>query len=137
MIISALFGIHDEAVLAAACLHDTIEDTGVDYDEILESMGKDVADYVAAITKDMRLVEPERERAYDEQLAAGPWHSRLIKLADVYDNLCDASDEAAKRKLLGKADRALRLAEGDEPLAGARKRLRDLVEAVRGEIGDG
>ena len=72
--------------------------------------------------------------AYDEQLAAGPWQGRLIKLADVYDNLCDAETDADKRTLLDRADRALRLAGHDEPLNGPRERLETLVAAVRGEI---
>ena len=90
LVVATLFGVDDEAVLAAALLHDVIEDTPLDYDDLLEGFGVEVADLCAALTKDMRLVEPERERAYDAQLAAAPWQARLIKLADVYDNATDA-----------------------------------------------
>ena len=130
MIIAVHFGFTDEAILAAAYLHDVIEDSGTDYDDIREAFGEDVADYVAAMSKDARLVEAERERAYDEQLAAGPWQGRLIKLADVYDNLTDARTDWGRRKIIERAERALALAGGDEPLAGACEKLRELVKAI-------
>jgi len=136
MIISALFGFQDETILAAAYLHDVIEDSGTDYEDVLELCGKETADYVAAMTKDMRLPEERREVAYDEQLAAGPWPARLIKLADVYDNLSDAQTDWGRRKLIKKAERALNLAAGDEQLAGACTKLRALVEAVEVELGE-
>jgi len=129
-IISALFGFDDEAILAGAYLHDAIEDSGTDYEDVLELCGKETAEYVAAMTKDMRMPEERREIAYDEQLAAGPWQARLIKLADVYDNLSDAQTGWGKRKLIGKAERALTLAAGDEQLGEACAKLRELVKAV-------
>jgi (p)ppGpp synthase/HD superfamily hydrolase len=136
MIIASIFGVTDESILAAAYLHDVIEDTGADYDDVHDRFGRDVADYVAAMTKDMRRREPERERAYDEQLAEGPWQGRLIKLADVYDNLCDAETAADRRTLLERADRAVRLCDGEERLAGPRERVVALMEAVRADLDD-
>ena len=130
MTIAINFDCVDQEVLAAALLHDTIEDSGTDYDDLLERFGINVADYVAAMTKDMRLVESQREPAYDAQLAEGPWQARLIKLADVYDNFTDAETDAARRKLADRADRALRLAEGDPQLTKACEILRDLIGAV-------
>src|SRR5687768_1806066 len=84
-----VFGIDDETALVAALLHDVIEDTKTDYDDLAEEFGRDAADAVAALTKDGRLPEPEREAAYDRQLSAASWQARLVKLADVYDNFCD------------------------------------------------
>ena len=130
MIIAVHFGFTDEAILAAAYLHDVIEDSGTDYDDLEEAFGRDVADYVAAMSKDARLPEAERERAYDEQLAAGPWQARLIKLADVYDNLTDARTDWGRRRIIERAQRALTLAARDEQLAGACEKLRELVRAI-------
>ena len=65
------FGCTDENVVAAALLHDVIEDTTADYDDILEQFGPKVADIVACMSKDMRMIEPKREREYDDRLAAG------------------------------------------------------------------
>ena len=130
MTVALKFGCTDDTVLAAALLHDVIEDTQADYDDLLEHFGSEVAEMVAALSKDMRLVESEREPAYDAQLAEAPWQARLIKLADVYDNFTDAGTDAARRKLADKAERALRLADGDPKLTKACEIVRELIGAV-------
>jgi len=127
MTIAILFGFDDSEILAAAFLHDTIEDCDVDYDDILEIFGRNVADYVVAMTKDMRLEEPIREVAYDKQLADGPWQGRLIKLADVFDNYTDCTDANCREKFTEKAKRALALAKDDQQLVDACMQLRTLV----------
>jgi (p)ppGpp synthase/HD superfamily hydrolase len=109
-----LFGVSDETALAAALLHDLIEDTTTYYDDLRGMFGKPVADAVAALTKDARLPEDEREAAYDRQLTLASWQARLVKLADVYDNFCDARDSAERQKVAAKAERAIRCA-GDLP----------------------
>ncbi len=126
MTASIVFGFDDPEIIAGALLHDTIEDCDVDYDEILEEFGRNVANYVAAMTKDMRLEEEERETKYDMQLADGPWQGRLIKLADVFDNLTDTLPKKRK-KFMEKADRILFLTENDEQLQDAREQLRELL----------
>jgi guanosine-3',5'-bis(diphosphate) 3'-pyrophosphohydrolase len=135
LIVATRFGVTDESVLAAALLHDVIEDSGIDYDDIAEGFGTGVADVVAALSKDPRLVEPAREHAYDEQLAAGPWEARLIKLADVYDNLLDAADAVRRERMLSRAERALALAAGDDRLDRATSALRELVASLAHEDG--
>ncbi len=130
MTVALKFGCTNDRVLAAALLHDVIEDTDTDYDDLLKRFGPEVADLVAAMTKDMRLVESQREPAYDAQLADGPWEARLIKLADVYDNLTDAETDDARCKLVDRANRALRLAEGEPKLTGACEIVRELIGAV-------
>ncbi|MBC8522918.1 HD domain-containing protein [PVC group bacterium] len=126
MTASIVFGFDDPEVIAGALLHDTIEDCDVDYDEILEVFGHNIANYVAAMTKDMRLEEEIREISYDKQLADGPWQGRLIKLADVFDNLTDTLPDKRK-KFMSKAERILLLTEHDEQLHGAREQLRELM----------
>ncbi len=125
-----VFECNDDAVVTAALLHDVIEDTTADYDDILKDYGKEVADIVAALTKDMRLVEPVREKRYDEGLAAASWKARLIKLADVYDNLSDAESAASKRSALQRGKRALKLAASDKECAKAREALSALMKRV-------
>ena len=90
LVVRHLFGIDDPKILAAALLHDTIEDTTTDYDDIAEEFGADVADWVSALTKEMRLPEAERERVYGSALSAAPWPVLACKLADIYDNLSDS-----------------------------------------------
>lgn len=124
-----VFGCEDEVVLAAALLHDTIEDTPTDFDEIEELFGVEVARCVAALTKNMLLPEAEREPEYDARLAAAGWRARLIKLADVYDNFSDSADRSPGflAKLRRKCERAIALAEHDTQEASRRG-----VAAVRG-----
>jgi len=130
--IASVFGFNDDQrVLAAALLHDCIEDTGADYDEIAEAFGREVADLVAVMTKDMRLPESQRERAYDAQLAAGPWQGRLLKLADVYDNLASTWDARSRRAQMAKARRALKLTARDRRLQQARQTLAQLMTQMR------
>lgn len=114
MIVAVRFGCCDETVLAAAFLHDVIEDTTTDYDDLLKYFGKDVAEIVACLSKDTRLIEPDREQRYDEQLQAGRWEARLIKLADVYDNCADADSDGELRHMLERVDRAVKIA-GEGP----------------------
>lgn len=90
MVLRHVFGIDDRTALTAAALHDTIEDTTKDFDDLEKQFGKDVASWVAALSKDKRLPEPERERAYEQQLQRAPWQVKVCKLADVFDNLLDA-----------------------------------------------
>lgn len=132
MIVRDMFEVGDEEVLAAALLHDTIEDTNTDYDDVKELFGERVADLVGALTKDMRLPKHVRERAYDQQLAEGPWEARLIKLADVIDNITDSPDPVTSVSNSEKITRVLALVEGDDRLADAAEKLklqcRDLIE---------
>jgi guanosine-3',5'-bis(diphosphate) 3'-pyrophosphohydrolase len=90
LVLRHVFGIDDAQVLTAAVLHDTIEDTTTDFDDLAERFGPDVARWVAALTKDKRLPEDEREVAYAAALAAGGWQVHVCKLADVFDNLLDS-----------------------------------------------
>jgi len=127
MTVRDVFGVEDEVALAAALLHDVIEDTTADYDDLARKFGEEVAEVVAALTKDMRKPEGVREAEYDRQLASGPWQARLIKLADVYDNVSECIDAKMREKAVGKARRAVAIA-GDDP------RLEAAVRAVEGVI---
>ena len=111
--ILTLFQCDDPEVTAAALLHDVLEKTGATYDELAKQFDPRVATMVAKLSKDHRLPGEEADKAYFEQLRAADWKTRLIKLADVYDNLCDAGAERARRKK--KAEEALTLAVESEP----------------------
>jgi (p)ppGpp synthase/HD superfamily hydrolase len=89
-IVRHVFDIADESVLTAAVLHDTIEDTTTDYDDIEKQFGSEIAGWVALLSKDTRLPDPQREEAYQERLANAPWQVKICKLADIFDNLADS-----------------------------------------------
>lgn len=90
LILQHVFGVTDVQALAAAILHDTVEDTTTDCDDIIEQFGPDVAQFVAALTKDKRLPELKREANYAAGLAQAAWQVQVCKLADIYDNLLDS-----------------------------------------------
>ena len=137
MTVRDVFGVHDESVIAAALMRDTIEDTPADYDDVREIGGAFVADLVVAMTKDMRLREDAREPAYDAQLAAADWRARLIKLADVYDNLCDVATTSGRVKWTGMVEKAERAIELAAPDAAANPVMARAVAAVQQVIKNG
>lgn len=126
MTLRHVFEIADPVAITAALLHDVIEDTTVDYDDLAEEFGTEVADVVAALSKDARMPEPERERAYDEQLSRAGWRAKAIKLADVYDNYCDSSGDRRKT-FVDKVRRAIAIAGDDAQLKKAVAIVKDLI----------
>jgi guanosine-3',5'-bis(diphosphate) 3'-pyrophosphohydrolase len=91
LIVRHVFGVDDPAVLTAAVLHDTIEDTTTDFDDLDERFGAEVASWVALLSKDKRMRDDEREAAYCDGLRAAPWQVKICKLADLYDNITDSA----------------------------------------------
>jgi (p)ppGpp synthase/HD superfamily hydrolase len=131
LIMATVFGERRPEVLAAALLHDTIEDTGVDRDEVAERIGEPAAAWVAALTKDARLPEAEREEAYVAALGRAPEEVQLVKLADTLDNLLDAGGPGAPppERTVAKARRLVAaLAPGAGPA------LQTPLELVRRQI---
>lgn len=95
LVVRHVFGFDEPDMLAAALLHDTIEDTATDCDDIVERFGPVVAGWVAALTKDMRLPHEEREAEYVAALASAPWQVKVCKMGDIYDNLNDSASISA------------------------------------------
>jgi (p)ppGpp synthase/HD superfamily hydrolase len=116
-IVACVFGVRDPEVLATALLHDTIEDTTVDRDELIDQFGPRVAQYVALLSKDKREPESDRERRYFQTLAKAPIEVQLCKLADACDNLIDSRQlsPAGREKALAKARQVLDVLEPDFP----------------------
>lgn len=90
LVLRHVFGIDDPRALMAAVLHDTLEDTDTDFDDLKEEFGAEVAGWVAALSKDKRLPEEQREQEYAQALARAPWQVQACKLADIYDNVMDS-----------------------------------------------
>src|SRR3954470_9066092 len=84
LIVRQVFGIDDPEVLTAALLHDTIEDTTTDFDDLEERFGPRVAGWVSALTKDKRLADDDREAAYTATLAGADPAVKVAKLADIF-----------------------------------------------------
>jgi guanosine-3',5'-bis(diphosphate) 3'-pyrophosphohydrolase len=82
-------GITNDDILCTGWLHDTIEDTDTDYDEIHKKFNDKIADYVASVTKDTRLIKEEQEKQYIIQLENAPWQAKVVKLGDIIANFKD------------------------------------------------
>lgn len=85
-------GISDEDILCTGWLHDTIEDTDTDYDDIYKKFNKKIADYVASVTKDTRLIKTKQEKAYISQLKKASWQAKAVKLGDIIANFKDLAN---------------------------------------------
>jgi (p)ppGpp synthase/HD superfamily hydrolase len=77
----------DPALVAAGYLHDTLEDTPTEYEELLALFGKDVAALGSAVTDDKSLPKAERKRLQIVHAAEAASRARLLKIADKISNL--------------------------------------------------
>ncbi len=98
MVVRQVFGFDDPRMLITALLHDTVEDTTTDFDDLAERFGPEIAQWAAYLTKDKRLADAERERAYIDGLRRAPWQVQVCKLANVYDNLLDTGSLPEHRR---------------------------------------
>jgi guanosine-3',5'-bis(diphosphate) 3'-pyrophosphohydrolase len=82
-------GVDDVAVLCAALLHDTIEDTETTRDEIAAHFGAEIAAMVVEVTSDMTRPKAERKQ---HQVERAPHLSRGAKLVKLADKICNLRD---------------------------------------------
>jgi len=138
LIVRDIFGFDDPRMLIAALLHDTIEDTTTDFDDVEGRYGAEIATWVAFLTKDKRLPDDEREADYIAGLKSAPWQVQVCKLADMYDNLMDTVHVPIEKRA-----RTLRRAEqyfaelGRITTPEAQKAIalvRGLIDEMRGQI---
>src|SRR3984893_8409534 len=87
-------GITDPAILAAAALHDTIEDTETTGEEIEREFGSAIASIVSEMTDDKSLPKMERKRLQIEHAGHMSREGALVKLADKICNLRDMASSA-------------------------------------------
>lgn len=80
---------HTQEMLAAAVLHDTVEDTEVTLDQIKTEFGNTVANYVEYLTDVSKPSDGNRavRKNIDSiHYSRGPKETQTIKLADIIDN---------------------------------------------------
>lgn len=85
----AAAGVDDPDVLVAALLHDTVEDTGTQPEELERLFGAAVRRIVAEVTDDKRLPKAERKRL---QVEHAPSLSRGAKLVKLGDKICNVRE---------------------------------------------
>jgi (p)ppGpp synthase/HD superfamily hydrolase len=74
-------GFQDRSTLAIAWLHDILEDTSAQYEDLEKRFGRDIAQGVYLLTRN---VGPEE---YKQRLLCSPPEVQLIKLADTLHNI--------------------------------------------------
>ena len=84
--------VDDPAVLSAALLHDTVEDTETTPAELREIFGEKIAGIVLEVTDDKNLLKAERKRLQVEHAAHISREAKLVKLADKICNVRDVAN---------------------------------------------
>lgn len=84
-------GVDDVVALAAALLHDTIEDTEATAEELEALFGSEIATVVKEVSDDKTLAKAERKQLQVEHAAKVSHQAKLVKLADKLCNLRDIS----------------------------------------------
>ncbi|MDX1806863.1 MAG: HD domain-containing protein [Paenisporosarcina sp.] len=80
---------NDQATIAAANLHDVVEDTDTELEEIYDVFGKRVGLYVEGVTNKSKLTDGNRATRKEmdrQQIKQSLPPSKTIKLADILDN---------------------------------------------------
>ncbi|HHP7244579.1 MAG TPA: HD domain-containing protein [Elainellaceae cyanobacterium] len=96
--------VRDEVTIAAALLHDTVEDTDTTLADLHREFGTDVQNVVAEVTDDKSLPKETRKQLQVEHAPHLSDRARLVKLADKISNLREVlssppEDWSQERKL--------------------------------------
>ncbi len=150
-VVAGTGGVDDPVTLAAAVLHDTVEDTETTLEELESEFGVEVRDVVDEVTDDKDLAKAERKRLQIEHTPSASRRAKEIKLADKICNIRDLVHAppggwSLERKVeyLDWTEQVLAGCRGtnaaleelyDRELAQARMALRAIREAARGGEG--
>lgn len=83
----------DPVVIAAAILHDTVEDAGVTVLELTERFGSEVAAVVSELTDNKLLPKDERKRLQIVNAPGKSARAAKVKMADKIANLRDVAND--------------------------------------------
>ena len=87
-------GVRDVSIMAAALLHDTIEDTSATASDIEREFGKVICGIVEEVTDDKRLGRQACKQQQIERAPSLSTEARAVKLADKICNLRDIAKQA-------------------------------------------
>ncbi|MCG3779216.1 MAG: Guanosine polyphosphate pyrophosphohydrolase [Nitrosopumilus sp.] len=93
-----IMGIKDESILCAGWLHDSIEDTSFDFDDVSKLFGEKIAQIVSDLTKETRLPKNQQEKNYLLQLSNSSWKAKVVKFADILANISDLQNSELTKK---------------------------------------
>jgi (p)ppGpp synthase/HD superfamily hydrolase len=126
-----------EEVMAAALMHDVLEDTDVTEAEMQEKFGPTVTDLVKEVTDVLQLGNREvRTAANREHIAKASFFGKTIKLADLMDNTKSIVEHDKKfaKVYLGEKALALEVLKDGPPLlyAMTRESLHQAINTLAG-----
>jgi len=93
-------GISDERTISIAWLHDTIEDTVAEYEDLEKEFGKEIADRVYILSRNISREE------YKARIKNSDYVVKVVKLADTLHNvhnpysMCYLSPAGIQRKIV-------------------------------------
>ena len=128
----------DPQMIAAAWLHDTVEDTPATHHDIEDAFGPEVAQLVYELTDISRPTDGNRtlRKAMDrDHLAQASDRAQTVKLADLIDNARDICkhDERFARTYLREMAALLEVLERGDPRL--RTRARELLDTCERKLG--
>ena len=91
-IVAEIGGVEDDDIIAAALLHDTVEDTDVTFEVLEKKFGKRVAGFVRELTDDKSLPKAERKQLQVEHAPHLSHEAKQLKLADKISNIRDVTE---------------------------------------------
>lgn len=128
-----------DELIAAAYLHDTIEDTDTTHEALQDLFGGLVASLVKELTSDLEEIKKVGKKDYLARKMAHDMSSYalVIKLADRLDNVQDittAKDDRWRAKYKAETEHIMDYLEQNRVLSGTHKKLISLIRAKLEEL---
>ncbi len=137
--LSDVGGVEDVTTIAAAILHDTIEDTNTLPEEIEAEFGEEIRALVEEVTDDKSLPARVRKSRQIENAGRASVQARLVKLADKICNLQDLVDSPPanwswqrRKKYVDWASAVVEEMRGTHP--DLERRFDEVVRMARGKL---
>ena len=123
-------GVTDRDVLAAAILHDTVEDTDATLDEIEAEFGSRVATLVDEVSDDKSLPKETRKELQVQHAADVSDDAKLLKIAD---KICNVRDLTASAPAEWSQDRVREYVDWSERVVANCKGVNDRLDRLHDE----
>jgi (p)ppGpp synthase/HD superfamily hydrolase len=133
--IAFTFGETRPEILAAALLHDVLEDSDAEIDELTATFGEEIAGAVVLLTKPVLFSKADRKRIFEEGLLGAGDDVLMVKLADYYDNLQRRRGTARVMKTWTSCSRFVGLLLRGRRLRSGPRRAAAIVQALVAELG--
>lgn len=127
-----------DALISAAYLHDTIEDTDTTHEDLEKMFGGLVASLVQELTSDKKAIEKIGKTAYlAKKMSIMSSYALVIKLADRLDNVQDiatAKTPEWRKKYKAETESVLSYIEKNRVLSGTHERIIKLIRDKLSEV---